>query len=81
MIKTDEHGDMYIPLPHEAREAIAFELLREDYKNLMHAHYHTTEKLFERPGLRAAQEDYTDQAKYKEAFETLIDYYGGSFNE
>jgi len=58
------------------RESIALELLKEDYRNLLHAHYHTTERLFERPGLRAAQEDYADQAKYKEAFETLIDYYG-----
>jgi len=81
MIKTDESGDMYIPLPHEAREGIVLELLKEDYKTLLHAHKDTTEKLFEQPGLRFAQEDYAEQAKYKEAFETLIDYYGGSFNE
>jgi len=77
MIKTDEQGDMYIPLPLEAKEDIMLGLLLDGYKTLMHAHYHTAEKLFEEPGHRAAQQDYADQAKYKEAFETLIDYYGG----
>jgi len=77
MIKTDSGGDVYIPLPHEARDVITLELLKEDYKTLMHAHRNTTERLYEQPDLRAAQENYRDEAKYKAAFEILIQYYGG----
>jgi len=81
MIKTDESGDIYIPLPHEAKESIMIGLLLDGYKTLMHSHKHTTEMLYKQPGRAVHQEDYEHQAKYKEAFETLIDYYGGSFNE
>jgi len=77
MIKTDADGDVYIPLPHEARDVITLELLKEDYKTLMHAHRYSTEMLYMQPSNQVAREDYKDQAKYKEAFETLIEYYGG----
>jgi len=77
MIKTDANGDIYIPLPHEAKESIMVGLLLDGYRTLMHSHKHTTEKLYKEPGRTVHQEDYEHQAKYKEAFETLIDYYGG----
>jgi len=77
MIKTDAGGDVYIPLPHEARDVITLELLKEDYKTLMHAHCHSTERLYRQPSNQVAQAEYEHEAKYKAAFETLIEYYGG----
>jgi len=80
-VKTDEYGRMYIPLPDEAREAITLEFLKEDYKVLLHFYDSTVEKLEKDPESTPAKIDFEDESRIKEAFETLIDYYGGSFNE
>jgi len=80
-LKTDEDGRMYIPLPDEAREAITLELLKEDYKVLLHFYDSTVEKLEEDPEAWVYNTDFEDESRIKEAFETLIHYYGGTINE
>lgn len=80
-VHRDENGRMYIPLPFEAREAITLELLKEDYKTLMDFFHNTVEKLEEGPESWVYNTDFEDEFKFKEAFETLIHYYGGTINE
>ncbi len=80
-VKTDEYGRMYIPLPDESREAITLEMLKEDYKVLLHFYDSTVEKLEEDPESWVYNTDFEDEFKFKEAFETLIEYYGGTINE
>jgi hypothetical protein len=77
MIKSDDNGDIYIPLPHEAKESIVVGLLLDGYRDLMHSHKYTAEKLYKEPGREVHQLNYEHEAKYKAAFETLIEYYGG----
>ena len=77
ILQKSEDGRIYIPLPHEAIEAITLELLLEDYKILMHSHKYTVGRLYENPKSIAAETDYQQELKCKQAFETLIEYYGG----
>jgi len=65
-VETDEHGNVYIPFPDEVREELTLQCLQEDYKILC-----------ETEGLDSEETEQT----LKQAYKTLIDYYGGNLNE
>jgi len=65
-IETDEQGNIYVPLSETVIDELTLENLKEDYRILC-----------ETEGLYSEE---TEQA-LKQAYKTLIDYYGGNLNE
>jgi len=65
-VETDEHGNIHIPLSFDIRQEVTLDCLQEDYRIVC-----------ETEGLDSEE---TENA-LKEAFKTLIDYYGGNFND
>jgi hypothetical protein len=65
-IETDEQGNIYVPLPEDVIDELTLENLKENYRILC-----------ETEGLYFEEKE---QAS-RQAFKTLIDYYGGNLNE
>jgi len=65
-VETDEHGNIHIPLSFDIRQEVTLDCLQEDYKAVC-----------ETEGLDSKENEHT----LKEAFKTLIHYYGGYVND
>jgi len=65
-VKTDEYGNVYIPFSLDVKQELTLQFLQEDYSIVC-----------ETEGLDSKETEHT----LKEAFKTLIDYYGGNLNE
>jgi len=65
-IETDEQGNIYVPLSEEAIDDLTLDNLKEDYRILR-----------ETEGLSSEKEEHA----LKQAYKTLIDYYGGNLND
>jgi len=80
-ITFNESGGAFIPLPHEARQAILLELLQADYKTLNHDIEQVMLYIHNNPKAHFAKEDLCDILEYQKAIKTVIDYHGGSIDE
>jgi len=65
-IETDEQGNIYVPLSEEVIDDLTLDNLKEDYRILC-----------ETEGLSSEEKEHA----LKQAYKTLIDYYGGNLND